>query len=149
MSPGQWNTYCYHFNYLNDMPQPEKLVKDVQAYNNEIARKKRIQDEELNARRWKRSIPGRVFNTLFYYMFLQVPLMLAIWLYEDTTNPESIRKPMYQTWINMPTVNEFFMFEIQNIGKMQDMDRKDRGKKKKKKLPKKPAGEYDTDPSGD
>jgi len=30
MSPDQWNSYCYQFNSLNSIPQPQQLIDSMQ-----------------------------------------------------------------------------------------------------------------------
>jgi len=42
MSPEQWNTYCFNFNQLNGVPQPQKLLDDIRTYQ-EQAKRRRIE----------------------------------------------------------------------------------------------------------
>ena len=40
MSVEQWNTYCFEFNKLNGLEQPEKLIKDMEYYAQENRRRR-------------------------------------------------------------------------------------------------------------
>ena len=115
MSPEQWNTYCFNFNKLNDVPQPAQLLKDMHTY--QIESNKRFQEERyrLEDQAYKASWKGRTSRSLWLYLGILIPLLLGIGLWEDVSNPRSPRLGMYKNrMFSIPDFNDWLMFEIVN-----------------------------------
>ena len=43
MSPEQWNTYCYKYNEMNGIVQPEQLKRDIEYYRQDGIRRRKDQ----------------------------------------------------------------------------------------------------------
>ena len=103
MTVQAWDTYCYEFNEMNGIQQPQGLLDNMRLYHNqEIQRQDQIQKEK-DLIEYQNSWQGINKKMLWkWYMWFVLPLFLMLFLYEDITNAESTRKFFWKHKFSIP-----------------------------------------------
>jgi len=109
----------------------------MEMYRIDRIRKQQQARLDYQDRKWKASWRGRTTKSLITYLWIFIPLLFCVGLWEDMANNRSPRRGWWKNTLGIPDFNDWFMFEVVNAAKKMGKD----GKKKQKSEPEKVRGE--------